>query len=226
MYSRLWALENLALGSVSLSLNLSMLYAPEYALQGTGEVLVTVVILVINLGTLLMFAWVMVFDAGKEQILDMIDLDGDGDLTWEEITHVARVKAYQSLAPMARKVGMKLKNPEISSSSEDEYDFRKATTLDQARRFADIRQQRKIDETRRLADLLGSEELEKKSSGRRFSNMKQVKRPSRVLSDAPVLEMTFTDGSSPQGGESPYQHDEKKGFELRRIELGLDDDSE
>lgn len=52
MYGSLWVLENVSLGSVALSLNLSMLYGEEYALAGAGEIAVTGLILLINMGTM------------------------------------------------------------------------------------------------------------------------------------------------------------------------------
>eukprot|EP00755_Sulcionema_specki_P011658 Sspe_Gene.7896::Locus_2681_Transcript_1_1_Confidence_1.000_Length_15939::g.7896::m.7896 len=155
MYSRLWALENLALASVALSLNLSMLYADEYELHGAGEVVVTVCILLINLITMLTFLWVMVFDAGKEQILDVLDNDGDGDLTWDEVVHVARIKMYKTLSPVLAKMNIKMKDPAQAESDDDELAPSRAKTYEQSRRFAQLRKQREEDLARNRRELLG-----------------------------------------------------------------------
>ena len=158
MYSRLWALENLSLGCISLSLNLSMMYNEEYELKGTGETMVTLAILAINLSTMLTFAYVLVFDAGKETLYDTFDPDNTGDLSWQDIVYVARVKAYTSLSPIMNKMGLKMKNPDDDADIPPEGEEGAATTYDTTKRFRDLRKQRDYELAIRKFELLGDGE--------------------------------------------------------------------
>ena len=156
MYSRLWVLENLSLGSVSLSLNLSMLYSDEYQLRGAGETVVTLCILATNLCTLLTFAYVMVFDAGMEIVYDTFDVKATGDLTWNDIVYVARVKAYTALAPVMRKVGVTMDNPDDNAEAEEASEL-VHTTFDQARAFKDAKSLWAHERALRRLELVGED---------------------------------------------------------------------